>query len=128
MIEFKCHTCGKFLKLPHSYAGKTTECPGCRKTLHVPGAPSAEPPARAPKPKISANQRRLCVDCGEAFPAHQMMVHDGQAVCDDCFHKRKPVVLKYKKKMSKKRKRLLHLLILLAAAVVAWAVWYFLLS
>jgi len=125
MIEFKCQICGKFLKLPHSYAGKTTECPGCRRRIPVPGAAPAEPPAHAPRPKVSAGTMQLCVDCGRSFPAHQIMEHNGQAVCTDCFHKRKPVVLKYPKKRTKKRKWVLRLLILALLATVAYAVWHF---
>jgi DNA-directed RNA polymerase subunit RPC12/RpoP len=124
MIEFKCHACGKFLKLPHSYAGKTTECPGCLTVTRVPGTPPAKPPARAPR--SSTPSRQLCVDCGGSFPAGEMLEHNGQAVCTDCYYKRKPVVLKYPKKTSRKRKLLGWLLIVAAAAVAAGAVWYFL--
>jgi len=124
MIEFKCHSCGKFMKLPQSYAGRTTECPGCRKIVQVPGSAPVEPPVRAPK--SSGASMQLCVDCGQSFPANQMMQSVGQAVCADCFYKRKPVKLKYPdKKKARRRKRLLRLaglIVLLAAA--GWLIWW----
>ena len=121
MIECKCQACGKFLKLPQSYAGKMTECPACRKPTRVPGS-SAEP-APVHAPKSTTPDRQLCVDCGGAFPSHQMMEHTGQMVCTGCYHKRKPVVLKYKKKRSKKRKWLVRLLILIVLIVIVWLAW-----
>ena len=125
MIEFKCQACGKFLKLPHSYAGKTTECPGCRQTVHVPGAAPEKPPSHAPRSTRPAMQ--LCVDCGGGFPSGQMLEHTGQLVCTDCYHKRKPVVLKPRKKRKPicKRKLLLYLLIAAAVTAAAWALWHF---
>jgi DNA-directed RNA polymerase subunit RPC12/RpoP len=123
MIEFKCHACGKFLKLPHSYAGKTTECPACLTVTRVPGAPPAAAPARAPK--SSAPSHQLCVDCGGSFSTGEMMQHNGQAVCTECYYKRRPVVLKYPKKTSRKRKLLIRLLIVAAVALAVGAVWYF---
>jgi hypothetical protein len=116
MIEFKCE-CGKFLKLPHSYAGKQTQCPACLKTLRVPGAPPEGP---APtRPKRSRPGRSLCVDCGQAFATGQMLEHTGQLVCTVCYHKRKPVELKYPKKRSRKFKLLLWLGIVVVLAAGA---------
>jgi DNA-directed RNA polymerase subunit RPC12/RpoP len=126
MIEFRCHVCGKFLKLPQSYAGQTTECPGCRKTVHVPGAPPAAGPAQRPKPTPAAMQ--LCVDCGGSFPTGQMMQQNGQFLCTECFHQRKPIVLKYRKKRSRKVKMLFWLAVVAALGVGAWALWRFVLS
>jgi DNA-directed RNA polymerase subunit RPC12/RpoP len=123
MIEFRCQACGRLLKLPHSYAGKTTECPGCLKLVRVPGAAATTAPVQAPKPAAHATQ--LCVDCGGAFPAGQMMQHNGQAVCTECFYKRKPVELKYPRKSSRKRRLLLLVLLLAAIGAAAWAVWHF---
>ena len=123
MIEFKCPVCGKFLRLPHSYAGKTTECPGCLKTTRVPGAPAASTPAGPPKSSQPAMQ--LCVECGGSFPTGQLHMHTGQLVCTECFHKRKPVELRYPRKRSRKRKVVLWLLIAAAIAAAALAVWYF---
>jgi len=127
MIEFKCQYCGKFLKLPQSYAGRTTECPACLKTIQVPGSPvggsPGQPPARVPNPSSPALQ--LCVDCGRSFPAGQMMRHEGQAVCTDCFYKRKPVKLVYRDKTKARRwKRLAWLgLAIVLLAMGGWLVW-----
>lgn len=123
MIEFKCPTCGKYLKLPHSYAGKTAQCPGCLDRVPVPGG-QADRPAPT-RPKAAAPSQQLCVDCGGSFSTGDMLEHSGQLVCTDCYYKRKPVVLKYKKKRSKKRKFLLFVLILAAIGGAAWAGWYF---
>ena len=124
MIEFKCDRCGRFIRLPQSHAGQTTECPGCRAMVQVPGSAPAAPPARAPK--SSGGGMQLCVDCGGSFPASQMMRHEGQAVCTDCFYKRKPVELKYpdKAKARRRRRLLWAALIVLLAAAGAWLVWW----
>jgi|GEM_PF-2316534 len=88
MIEFKCSHCGKGLKLPHSYAGKTTSCPTCLRPVVVPGTPAeAAPTPLRPKPRAAGPT--LCVDCGRTISAAEAMEHDGQTVCGDCFHKRK---------------------------------------
>ena len=125
MIEVRCPHCGKFLKRPQSFAGKTVECPGCMRTVQMPGTPAGEGPApRQPKP--SAPQQQLCVDCGGSFPTGQMLQHNGQMVCTDCFYQRKPVVLKYRKKRRRKFKVLVWLGVLLAIAgavlVLVWVV------
>lgn len=123
MIEFKCRHCGKFLKLPQSYAGKTTECPGCLRPVPVPGAPPPKAPTHAPR--SSTPEMHLCVDCGRSVPTSQIMEHTGQFVCYDCYHARKPIVLKPRKKRKKGRKRKIALWLLLLAAVGAglWALW-----
>ncbi len=134
MIEFKCPTCSKFLRLPHSYAGKQTECPGCLKQVTVPGGPApaapGTPPATPGRAKHTTPARSLCVDCGQAFPTGQLMEHTGQLVCTDCYHKRKPIVLKPRKRRGKGRRRKVVLLILLvlAAAAGAWAVWHYVIA
>jgi len=127
MIEFKCRHCGKFLKLPQSYAGQTAECPACLQTVHVPGKPLPKAPAHAPR--SSTPQMRLCVDCGKSFPTSQIMEHSGQWVCFDCYHSRKPIKLKKIKKRKKGRKRRIVLWLLLLAAVGAgaWALWTYVL-
>jgi len=35
-IEFKCPQCGKAIKAPDAYAGKTAKCPGCGAAIAVP--------------------------------------------------------------------------------------------
>jgi DNA-directed RNA polymerase subunit RPC12/RpoP len=122
MIEFKCQVCGKFLKMPQSFAGQMIDCPTCRKPTRVPGAPGAETSPIAPKP--TGPDRKLCVDCGKGFPAGQMLVHNGQAVCTDCYHLRKPVELKPRPRRKKSRKRTVVIIaaIIAAAALGAWAV------
>ena len=121
MIEFKCRHCGKFLKLPQSHAGKTTECPACLRTIQVPGSALPEAPAHAPR--SSAPELRLCVDCGKSFPTSQIMEHTGQFVCFECYHSRKPIKLKKikKRKRGRKRKVVLWLLLLAANGVGVWA-------
>lgn len=116
MIEFKC-PCGKYLKLPHSYAGKETQCPGCLRTLTVPGAREDKPAPAAPKG--STPKMLLCVDCGGSFPSGDTLLHNGQVVCTNCFQKRKPVVLKYRKKRSRKFKVLLWCGIIAAVCAAA---------
>ena len=130
MIEFKCPICSKFLKLPHSFAGKPTQCPGCMKTVMVPGAlQSSQPAARAPK--SSAPDMQLCVDCGQSFSTTEMMQHDSQAVCYTCYHKRKSTVEADAaakagapaRKAGKRRTRIMlavGAVVLIAAAVAAW--------
>jgi len=126
MIEFKCQVCAKFLKMPQSFAGQMIDCPACRKPTRVPGAPGSETSPIAPKP--TGPDRKLCVDCGKGFPAGQMLVHNGQAVCTDCHHLRKAADLKPKpkprprRKKSRKRTVVIIAAILAAAALGAWAV------
>ncbi len=120
MIEFKCQACGRFLKRPQSFAGKMVDCPTCLKPTRVPGASAPERPPGAPKP--TGPDRKLCVDCGKGFPAGQMMTHNGQAVCTDCYRVRKPVVLKPRRKKSRKRRLLLAAAIIVIAAGTIWAV------
>jgi DNA-directed RNA polymerase subunit RPC12/RpoP len=120
MIEYKCHACGRFLKRPQSFAGRMVDCPTCLKPTRVPGTASARPTPSAPKP--TGPDRLLCVDCGKGFPAGQMMTHNGQAVCTNCYHLRKPVVLKPRRKKSRKRRLLLMAGIIVIAAGTIWAV------
>ena len=123
MIEFKCQGCGRFLKRPQSFAGQTINCPTCLKPTRVPGTPAAAPPPGAPKP--TGPDRMLCVDCGKGFPAGQMMTHNGQAVCTECYNLRKPVVLKPRKKKSpRRRKILIGLAVLLVAAAAVYFLWF----
>ena len=42
-IEFKCHECGKKLRVSDAHAGKRAKCPGCQTILTVP-QPAAPPP------------------------------------------------------------------------------------
>lgn len=125
MIEFKCQVCGRFLKRPQSFAGQMVNCPTCLKPTRVPGTPAAAPPPGAPKP--TGPDRMLCVDCGKSFPAGQMMTHNGQAVCTDCYHLRKPVVLKPRRKKSRKRRALVIIAIIAIAALAVWGIfrWVF---
>jgi DNA-directed RNA polymerase subunit RPC12/RpoP len=120
MIEFKCQVCGKFLKMPQSFAGQTIDCPTCRKPTRVPGAPGPGTSPLAPKP--AGPDRKLCVDCGKAFPAGQMLTHNGQAVCTDCYHLRKPVTLKPRPRRKAARKRAVVIIAAIIAAVVVGAV------
>jgi phage FluMu protein Com len=123
MIEVRCPHCGKYLKRPQSYAGKMAECPSCLRMVQMPGEARVEA-ATPRRPKSSVPARQLCVDCGGSFATGEMLEHNGQMVCTDCFYQRKPVVLKTRTKRGRKRKILLWLLILLAvAAAVAAAVW-----
>jgi DNA-directed RNA polymerase subunit RPC12/RpoP len=130
VIEFKCPICSKFLKLPHSFGGKPTQCPGCMKTVMVPGGPAADqPPVRAPK--SSAPGMQMCADCGNSFSTTEMMQHEGQAVCYTCYHKRKSTVeadaaakAQAPAKRARKRRRMIALvvgvIVLLAAAVAVY--------
>ena len=122
MIEFKCQVCAKFLKMPQSFAGQMIDCPACRQPTRVPGASGPEASPLAPKP--TGPERMLCVDCGKGFPAGQMLTHNGQAVCTDCYHLRKPVELKPRprKKKSRKRRIVIVAAVIIAVALVAWAV------
>lgn len=86
MIEFKCPHCAKPLKLPHSYAGNTTSCPSCLRSVAVPGGPAEVVPASASKPRAARQQ--LCVDCGATITAADAMTHVGQTVCTECYRRR----------------------------------------
>ena len=121
MIELKCPNCGRFLKMPQSFAGQNTTCPTCLKSVRVPG--SAGPASTPTAPKPTGPAKKLCVDCGKAFPAGQMLTHNGQAVCTDCYHLRKPVVLKPRKKKNPRRRKIIVLVVVVAAvAVGGWAI------
>jgi DNA-directed RNA polymerase subunit RPC12/RpoP len=131
MIEFKCPICSKFLKLPHSYAGKPTQCPGCLKTVTVPGSPPPAAQASARAPKSSAGGMQLCADCGNSFSTTEMMQHEGQGVCYTCYHKRKSTLQadaaardRAAARKAGKRKRTIMLVIgvvvLIAGAVAAY--------
>ncbi len=125
MIEFKCRVCGRFLKRPQSFAAQTIKCPTCLNPLRVPGAATAATTPTAPKP--TGPKRKLCVDCGQSFPAGQMLTHNEQAVCTNCYHMRKPVVLKPRRKKSRKRRVLVIVAILAVAALAVWGIvrWVF---
>jgi len=48
-ISFSCDACGRSIRTPASYAGKTARCPGCRSSIRAPLADEPAPPA-APEP------------------------------------------------------------------------------
>lgn len=45
MVQVRCPSCGKNLKVPDAYAGKKAKCPGCQETLTIPEAPVEGTPA-----------------------------------------------------------------------------------
>jgi uncharacterized protein (DUF983 family) len=47
MVQVRCPSCGKTLKVPDAYAGKKAKCPECQETLAIPEAPVEETPAAA---------------------------------------------------------------------------------
>ena len=118
MIEFRCQACGKPLKLPHSFAGKTTTCTACGRMLAVPGLAAGGAAPQPPKPSAAAMQ--LCVDCGGSFPTGQMMSDAGQLVCTSCFYKRPPAVqlpARSAKTKGKRRKVLFWCAVAVAAGI-----------
>ena len=119
MIEFKCQVCGKFLKMPQSFAGQMIDCPTCLKPTRVPEAAGSAAWPLAPKP--TGPDRRLCVDCGKAFPAWQMLTHNGQAVCTDCYNLRKNLKLKPRPRPKKSRKRTIVIIATIIAVAAACA-------
>lgn len=118
MIEFKCE-CGKYLKLPHSYAGQQTQCPACLRTVQVPDAAPAKAPAALAR--AVGQVQSLCVDCGGTFPTSQLLTHNGQAVCMACYEVRKRTPPPKPPRPRKKRRRTLRWVILIGGVALVAA-------
>jgi hypothetical protein len=66
VISFSCGECGRTIRCPASYAGKTARCPGCKQAVRAPAA------GATPRPK--AEPRRPATPLEVARSAHATRV------------------------------------------------------
>lgn len=83
-IRVKC-TCGKALSIPDAASGKVVKCPGCQKSLRIPGGASAAPTKTAPAKSAPPKPAPEPVPSGiEDLLAEEGMNQIVEAVCPAC--------------------------------------------
>ncbi len=83
-IRVKC-TCGKALSIPDTAAGKVVKCPGCGKSLRIPGGAAATPAKAAPAKPAPAKPAPDPVASGIGdLLAEEGMDQIVEAVCPAC--------------------------------------------
>lgn len=83
-IRVKC-TCGKALSIPDAAAGKVVKCPGCQKSLRIPGGAAAAPTKTAPAKSAPPKPAPEPVPSGiEDLLAEEGMNQIVEAVCPAC--------------------------------------------